>query len=828
MPFSSSPLYLQSSSPPVVLEKRKRNYLDESPVQSKRRLTELSATHIAQNAGCSIFEDSLANAIVRPTIYNLVESKRAGPFFEDENDTADDSNILAIPENNPQNQMAAPAPAPDLLLSRESQPDPPKLRGNGSVHAQTAAGKYFSLRRKSSQTTMPEELIPSRSKKILENPNNGIYGIDINNLIESAVCKSAPGRIPTRIAADDIPRPSVETPNSNRKDKIVRTMMWTEKYRAKKFTDLVGDERTHRQVLRWLKGWDPIVFPASQKFKSKSKSKAEVEGDPVHRKILLLTGPPGLGKTTLAHVCARQAGYEVVEINASDERNRDVVKGKIRDCVATENVKGISMKDSAGIVRKAGRPICVILDEVDGVVSGSSNSGEGGFIKALIDLVALDRKNSDASGRSTRNINHPKRGKKGERFRFLRPLILICNDVYHPALRPLRSSSIAEIIHIRRPPLDKVVARLKAIYEKEGVFCDDDGVRRLCEAAWGISDKRETRLDSINTGEGDIRGVLVVGEWAASQMRASTASCSLNIGRITKRWVEQHLLQGLSYGGASARGLSRGGIKEVLGRVFIEGAGFSKSTAAKPSKEFSKFLEGQSLGVSELGKRSALFRLREMVETCGEYDRIVADCFAAYPSQLVQDDVILSKPDAAYDWLQFHDSLSSKVYSGQEWELSPYLSQTILSFHYIFASPPKHLRASAQKGWDDDNEEESVPFSGLRADYEASEAQKANRAVLLALQSSLSILLLRSFRSVQDISVELLPYLARMLAPDIKPMIMGGSGEQTGIANVRYEYEREMLKRAAGVMNAVGVSFEHMGIEDRQGHGNNFVYRMEP
>jgi len=35
----------------------------------------------------------------------------------------------------------------------------------------------------------------------------------------------------------------------------------------------------------------------------------------VHQ-VLLLSGPAGLGKTTLAHVIAQHAGYEVVEINA--------------------------------------------------------------------------------------------------------------------------------------------------------------------------------------------------------------------------------------------------------------------------------------------------------------------------------------------------------------------------------------------------------------------------------------------------------------------------------------------------------------------------------
>jgi chromosome transmission fidelity protein 18 len=34
------------------------------------------------------------------------------------------------------------------------------------------------------------------------------------------------------------------------------------------------------------------------------------------RKIMLVHGHPGLGKTTLAHVIAQTAGYSVIEINA--------------------------------------------------------------------------------------------------------------------------------------------------------------------------------------------------------------------------------------------------------------------------------------------------------------------------------------------------------------------------------------------------------------------------------------------------------------------------------------------------------------------------------
>ena len=36
--------------------------------------------------------------------------------------------------------------------------------------------------------------------------------------------------------------------------------LWVDRYRPKRFTDLLGDERVHREVLAWVKQWDLCVF----------------------------------------------------------------------------------------------------------------------------------------------------------------------------------------------------------------------------------------------------------------------------------------------------------------------------------------------------------------------------------------------------------------------------------------------------------------------------------------------------------------------------------------------------------------------------------------
>lgn len=673
-------------------------------------------------------------------------------------------------------------------------------------------------------TTMPSSppLSPSHKKRSFQDIDLGqsslsrpakaqrvYYGIDIHHLLREAQ------------AEDDIPKAPVNLPTPPAEQAPGKpALLWTEKYRARKFTDLVGDERTHRSVMHWLKRWDEIVFPGSYRPKKARQGQDQDYQEKAHRKILMLTGPPGLGKTTLAHVCARQAGYEAQEINASDERSSNVVKGRIRDMVGTENVRGVDAKTANGKVRKAGKPVCVIVDEVDGVVGGSGSGGEGGFVKALIDLVMLDQKNSHAHGTSKATNN----SKKRDRFRMLRPMILICNDVYHPALRPLRQSSLAEIIHIKKPPLPTVSTRMQDIFQKEGIPCDSDGVRRLCEATWGVSNRKEDRAGS-GSGEGDMRGILVVAEWIAGKLRATNQATG--DARLTRRWVEDNVISDLSHGGGAARGVGRGGPKDIVERVFREGAGFPKSTNFETPQHHSGGNAGIK-GVAESLKRTATSRLRELIDTNGETDRIMTDAFSAYPTHPFQDDTYLSKPDAAYEWLSFHDSLSSAVFSSNEWELAPYLSTPILGFHHLFASQTRAW-AQPQQQPEDDNAPGPHPFATISAPFAANEAQKTNQAILHTLSSTLSPSLSRNFNSPASLSTDFLPYLLRMLSPAVNPTLINGSGGSASTAAVRKTSELALVSRAVTAMRASGVRFDKTRVDaDGPQHGASWVYRMEP
>lgn len=41
---------------------------------------------------------------------------------------------------------------------------------------------------------------------------------------------------------------------------VIENELWVDRYRPSKFTDLLGDERVHRETMSWLKEWDYCVF----------------------------------------------------------------------------------------------------------------------------------------------------------------------------------------------------------------------------------------------------------------------------------------------------------------------------------------------------------------------------------------------------------------------------------------------------------------------------------------------------------------------------------------------------------------------------------------
>ncbi|PYH48787.1 putative sister chromatid cohesion factor (Chl12) [Aspergillus saccharolyticus JOP 1030-1] len=721
-----------------------------------------------------------------------------------------------------------PPIAPEPSHSMPTTTALPSRRPMRSIQIKTCSGKmhHVALKKPASRVSY-EKLVAGRSTHAPGRAQKAYYGIEIHRLLDEAAKEDSAAdearSRPTHSVQQSI-EPPLHADHSQAASKHAKAM-WTEKYRARKFTELIGDERTHRHVLRWLKGWEPIVFPNLVRSKPKKPMQSDKDEEELaHRKVLLLCGPPGLGKTTLAHVCARQAGYEVLEINASDDRSRDVVKGRIRDSLGTENVKGMNVEVGEDRVRKAGRPVCVVVDEVDGVVSGSGGSGEGGFMKALIDLVMLDQKNS--ARKAEKNSTTGKK-KKGDNFRFLRPLILVCNDVYHPSLRPLRTASIAEIIHVRQAPLENVVARMKRVFSIEGIPADNDGVRRLCEASWGIARRKQMGVKSSGTAEGDIRSVLVAAEWVAHKLRSESPSTL----RLTRSWLEQKVLSDKTGGGSFFKGLNRGGLRDLVERVFTEGAGFADAPVGADS--FRDPYDDSAkvpVGVADLRKRHAINRLREMVDASGEHDRCVSECFSTYPLQTYQDDTFLSKPNTAYEWLHFHDTISSKIFTHQDWELSAYLSQSVVAFHHLFASTHGKAKAPSTNADKDDptGAEEEHPFSGPRADFAAYEAQKQNRALLTEFQASFSAPLSRLFGSTESLVLDLIPNLIRMLSPDVKPVVVRGSGEQRSIASVRKESERLLVQAAVRVMTGLGVRFEKVRVEGAGGAHSGWAYRMEP
>ena len=165
--------------------------------------------------------------------------------------------------------------------------------------------------------------------------------------------------------------------------------------------------------------------------------------------LAIFHGRPGVGKTATAYAVAREYGYDVHEVNASDTRSyQDITK------VLHKSGFGASL---------SGRPKMILLDELDGAYDQESNS-----IKAIIDFL--------------------------ERFPVLEtrsPIICTCNIASAPVLKKLKILNVAQWICFPKLYASNMKLVLKNIttqygistlpqYKQEVLIRDADGdVRQL-------------------------------------------------------------------------------------------------------------------------------------------------------------------------------------------------------------------------------------------------------------------------------------------------------------------------------------------------------------
>ena len=245
-----------------------------------------------------------------------------------------------------------PQPSPKPVPSTSTAPPAGSLIRE-TLTARTSSGKTITISKKTPWKKVIQRQQQAAASKAQK---EAYYGVDIHRLLDRIEDEKLQSSLPVHA-----PAPAAPTRD-----------LWTDKYRATKFVDLLGDERVHRDIMRWLKHWDYCVFgrdipkASNQPTYTHASSKPKTIFGAVQtvdayqrpaQKILMLHGPPGLGKTTLAHVAATLAGYEVLEINASDERSGTAARDRIVEAVETVGL------DRTG---RRGKERCVILDECDG------------------------------------------------------------------------------------------------------------------------------------------------------------------------------------------------------------------------------------------------------------------------------------------------------------------------------------------------------------------------------------------------------------------------------------------------------------------------------
>ena len=219
---------------------------------------------------------------------------------------------------------------------------------------------------------------------------------------------------------------------------------WTEKYRPKGLDEVLGNKSAVNELKEWALSW---------------------ENGKVAQKAVILAGDPGIGKTSTALALAYDFGWGIIELNASDARNAEVIKrvattGAVNETF-TENGEFISSKTG-------GRKL-IILDEADNVFGQEDVGGMQQIIYTIQETK--------------------------------QPIILIANDYYaltkkSPALKNL-------CITIRFSPVQPNILKnaLRKICISENLDVRDEVLEKIAERSEGDIRSAINDLQAIAEGK---------------------------------------------------------------------------------------------------------------------------------------------------------------------------------------------------------------------------------------------------------------------------------------------------------------------------------------
>ncbi|XP_044308517.1 chromosome transmission fidelity protein 18 homolog isoform X1 [Varanus komodoensis] len=443
-------------------------------------------------------------------------------------------------------------------------------------------------------------------------------------------------------------------------DESAQHSLWVDQFTPRHYVELLSDDYTNRCLLKWLKLWDKVVFgkePPSRKAKlsseahpssrhpkaqqSKWKTKAqlveevlEAELDQHNRpkyRVALLCGPPGLGKTTLAHVVVKRAGYNAVEINASDDRSPEIFRTRIEAATQMKSVLGASEK-----------PNCLVIDEIDGAPEVSIN--------VLLSIINWKPGEAELGTGGTKAAGTRRRKEGGL---LLRPIICICNDQYVPSLRLLRQQAFLLNFPSTSPP--RLVQRLHEIAVRQGMKANAGALMALCEKA--ENDIRSC-INTLQFLHGQGKKELTVRTVQAAQVGLKDQNKGL-----FSIWQEIFQLPRMQ---RQRIGMDPSTPACLLARGDTSGAQAGRSLLKAATQRFYHILH---LGVSS-----------------GEHEKLAQGLYDNFLNMKMRDSSFGSVC-LALEWLAFADLLNRAVLHGQNFQLLRYLPFLLACFHVLFAAP---------------------------------------------------------------------------------------------------------------------------------------------